>query len=107
MDERAKAEYRERLAELREELAEAERFHDGLRASRARDELDALTTQLARAVGIGGRDRRIASDVQRARVNVQRCLKEVLKSIAKADPTLGRYLAATVKTGTYCSFKPL
>jgi hypothetical protein len=107
LDERAKAEYRERLAALREELAEAERFHDGLRASRAGEELEALTTELARAVGLGGRDRRIASDVQRARVNVQRCLKEVLKSIAKADPTLGRYLAATIKTGTYCSFKPL
>jgi non-specific serine/threonine protein kinase len=69
--------------------------------------MEALGQELASAMGLGGRDRRGASDVQRARVNVQRCVKEALDRIASADPSLGRYLAATVKTGTYCSFNPL
>ena len=107
LDERAKGEYRDRLADLREELAEADRFHDSSRAARAQGEIEVLTQQLAGAYGLGGRDRRGASDVQRARINVQRCLKEALERIAAADPALGRYLAATVKTGTYCSFRPL
>jgi hypothetical protein len=107
LDERAKAEYRDRLADLREDLNEAERFHDGSRATRAREEMEIIVGQLAGAVGLGGRDRRAASDVQRARVNVQRCLKETLDRVTKADQALGRYLAATVKTGEYCSFRPL
>jgi hypothetical protein len=107
LDERAKAEYRDRLADLREDLSEAERFHDGPRATRAREEMEIIAGQVAGAVGLGGRDRRAASDVQRARVNVQRCLKETLDRIAKADQAFGRYLAATVKTGEYCSFRPL
>lgn len=107
LDARAKAEYRARLDDLREELAEAERFQDEARATKARAEMEALGQELASAMGLGGRDRRGASDVQRARVNVQRCVKEALDRIASADPSLGRYLAATVKTGTYCSFNPL
>ena len=69
--------------------------------------METLGDELARATGLGGRDRRGASVVQRARVNVQRCVKEALDRVASADPALGRYLAATVKTGTYCSFNPL
>ncbi len=107
LDARAKAEYRARLADLREEIGEAERFHDEARAARGRAEMETLEQELANALGLGGRDRRGASDVQRHRVNVQRCMKETLDRIALADPALGRYLAATVKTGTYCSFNPL
>lgn len=107
LDEKAKAEYRERLDELREVIDEAEGFNDAPRSERAREEMQVLTQQLAEAVGPGGRDRRSASDVQRARINVQRCLKEALDRIGAADPALGRYLSATVRTGTYCSFRPL
>jgi len=107
LDERAKAQYRARIAELREELAEAERCHDLGRAARAREETDAIAQQLGAAVGLGGRDRRSASDVERARINVQRCLKEALERIGKSDAALGRYLSTTVRTGTYCSFRPL
>ena len=107
LDPRAKLEYRRRLDDLGEALAEAERFGDGDRARRAQQEIDALAEQLAQAVGLGGRDRRAASDVERARVNVQRRLKDAIARIAAADPALGRYLAASVQTGTYCVFRPL
>jgi hypothetical protein len=107
LDERAKAQYKGRLADLREDLVESEQFHDSARATRVREEIDAIAGQLTGAIGLGGRDRRAASDAEKARVNVQRCLKETLERIANADPALGRYLTATVKTGTHCSFKPL
>jgi hypothetical protein len=51
LDARAKAAYRARLAELRAELAEAEGFNDPARAARARQELEFLVAELARAVG--------------------------------------------------------
>jgi hypothetical protein len=107
LDPRAKAQYRERLADLRAELAEAERFGDALRAERSSAEIEAISEQLASAVGLGGRDRRAASDVERARINVQRRLKDVLERVSAADPALGRQLRAALETGTYCSYQPL
>jgi len=106
LDARAKAAYRQRLAVLRDQLSEAESFGDAARAERAQRELDALGEQLASAVGLGGRDRRAASDVERTRINVQRRLKDVIDRVAAADPDLGRYLGAAIKTGTTCVYTP-
>jgi hypothetical protein len=61
LDATAKAAYRARLAELRAELEEAEGFNDPARAAKARQETEFLVAELARAVGLGGRDRRAAS----------------------------------------------
>ena len=66
-----------------------------------------IEKQLARAVGLGGRDRKAASNVERARVNVQRRLKDAVRRIAEHDGALGRYLDATVRTGTYCVYRPV
>jgi len=107
LDARAKAAYKARLDDLEDEVSEANGFGDEGRANRAREELEALATQLAGAVGLGGRDRRAASDAERARINVQRRLKDALESIRHCDAELGRYLTAAVKTGIYCSFTPL
>lgn len=107
LDPAAKAAYGARLAVLREEADEATRACDLERQSRAQREIDAIAEQLARAVGLGGRDRRAASDVERVRINVQRRLKDAIDRIAAVDPELGRYLTAAVKTGTSCVFTPL
>ena len=107
LDPEAKKAYRRRLDDLAEEVAEAERFGDRARVRRAEEEIDALAEQLAGAVGLGGRDRRAASNVERTRINVQRRLRDVVERVAAANPALGRYLAAAVKTGTYCAYRPL
>jgi hypothetical protein len=107
LDDRAKQAYRRRVEELEDQLDEAERLGDRGRASRAREELEAVAEQLASAVGLGGRDRKAASNVERARVNVQRRLKDAIRRIAEHDAALGRYLDATVHTGTYCVYRPV
>jgi len=107
LDAHAKADYRSRLQRLSEEISEAEALSDASRVARAREELELLSEQFASAVGLGGRDRRAASDMERARINVQRRLKSAIGSIAVCDAELGRYLSAAIKTGTYCSFVPL
>ena len=43
----------------------------------------------------------------RARVNVQRRLKDAIRRIAEHEAALGRYLDATVRTGTYCVYRPV
>jgi hypothetical protein len=107
LDEKAKQAYKQRVEELEDQLDEAERMGDRGRATRAREELEAVAEQLAFAVGLGGRDRKAASNVERARVNVQRRIKDAIRRIAEHDATLGRYLEASVRTGTYCVYTPV
>jgi hypothetical protein len=106
LDETAKAAYRARISELRAELEEAEAFQDTGRAANARAELDFLIAELARAVGLGGRDRRAASHAERARLNVTRSIRAAMANLARDNPSLGRHLAATIRTGRYCSYNP-
>jgi tetratricopeptide (TPR) repeat protein len=106
LDEKARAEYRERVESLQSELEEAEQHADLGRSERARAELDAIGKELARAVGLGGRGRRAGSHAERARINVQRCISAAIARIRKADPALGRHLGAAVSTGTFCCFRP-
>lgn len=106
LDERAKTEYRNRLRDLESELAEAENWNDSERAARLREEIDFLARELGAAVGLGGRDRRAASNAERARVNVTRAIKAALERIAEHSPTLGRHLSVTIRTGTFCAYQP-
>jgi adenylate cyclase len=106
LDARAKAAYRERLDELRSELAEAEAFGDAGRAPRIRAEMEALAEQLAAAVGLGGRDRRAAGAAERARVNVTRAISDGVKRIREHSRALARHLDAAVRTGTFCRYEP-
>ena len=106
LDATAKAAYKARLEELQAELDEAEGFNDPVRAAKARQEMDFLVDELARAVGLGGRDRRAASHAERARLNVTRAIRAAMANLARADPSLGRHLAATIRTGRYCSYTP-
>ena len=106
LDAKAKAAYKARVESLRSEIDEATRFGDFSRAERAEEEIEAIAEQIASAVGLGGRDRKAGSHIERARINVQRRLKDAIQRIGEHDPTLGKYLSASVKTGTYCSFTP-
>lgn len=106
LDPRAKAEYKHRLNDLRQELAEAQRFNDRDRATRAETEIDAIAQQLAAALGLGGRDRRSSSGAERARSAVTKRIKEAVHRVADAIPMMGEHFAATIKTGYFCSYNP-
>jgi tetratricopeptide (TPR) repeat protein len=106
LDSQAKAEYRSRLEDLRAEIEEADAFNDPERAARAREEMDFIAHELSAAVGLGGRDRRVASAAERARVNVTRALRREIRRIAEEDAGLGRELETTVRTGTFCAYEP-
>lgn len=107
LDTRAHQAYRARFEDLKSLMIQAERFGDSERVARARQELEALGRELRRAVGLGGRPRRASSGVERARINVHRCIKDAIGRIAQHNVGLGRYLAATVRTGTICEYSPL
>jgi tetratricopeptide (TPR) repeat protein len=106
LDGRARAAYRDRLAELRRELEEARALPDEARATRAEEEIDHLARELTRGLGFGGRARRAGSPVERARLNVTRAIRVALGRIAENHPGLGDHLARTVRTGTFCCYAP-
>jgi hypothetical protein len=106
LDARAKAEYKCRLDELRKDLEEAERFQDSGRAERFRYEIDTLSQHLAAAVGLGGQDRPVGSDAERARSAVTKRIKSSINRIGQVVPALRIHLAARVKTGYFCSYNP-
>ena len=106
LDEQAVQSYRRRLLELREELDEAEGFADAGRANRAREEIDFLTEELARAVGLGGRLRRAGAAAERARTAVQKRLRTAIRRIEEGLPELGRHLDQAIRTGTFCGYLP-
>jgi hypothetical protein len=66
LDDRAKARYRTRLGELDGEIDEAVGFHDTHRAERLYAEREALVAELTAAAGLGGRDRRLGDETERA-----------------------------------------
>jgi hypothetical protein len=106
LDSQAKAAYKRRLEELRAEVAEAREFNDLSRAEKHEEEIEFLTQELARAIGLGGRHRKAASAVERARTNITHAIKAALRKIGEHHPTLGQHLTLTTKTGVFCSYAP-
>jgi predicted ATPase/class 3 adenylate cyclase len=106
LDDRAKAAYRQRLGELEAERAEASEWSDFERAERLRGEAEVITAELAAAYGLGGRPRRGADPVERARKAVANRIRAALAHIERAHPDLGRHLRNSVRTGTFCSYQP-
>jgi hypothetical protein len=106
LDATAKDEYRRRLEDLREEIEQADAWRDPERAARAREEMEMIGSELAAAVGLGGRDRPLASGAERARVRVTRTIHNAIRRIGDQDDELGYELGATVRTGSFCVYEP-
>ncbi|MGH2801888.1 MAG: transcriptional regulator [Thermoleophilaceae bacterium] len=106
LDERAKLAYRRRLTEIDDDIEQARALGDAEREAQADAERDFLVRELARAVGLGGRDRRAASASERARSGVTRAVRQGIARIGEHHPELGKHLDGTVRTGTYCAYVP-
>jgi hypothetical protein len=106
LDARARSAYRRRIEQLRAEAEDA-LAADLLDTAEAKQtELDELVGQLARAFGLGGRDRRAASTTERARLNVTRALRAAVARIVDALPGAGAVLDRRIRTGHYCAYEP-
>jgi hypothetical protein len=106
LDERAELAYRGRLRELHGILADARRQNDLGRIAEAERETDALTHEIARSLGLASRGRDSRSPIERARISATRAIRMAIGLIQAQDRGLGRHLAVTIKTGTFCSYVP-
>jgi hypothetical protein len=105
LDSTAKAAYRQRIADLREERQEADDNNDFERAERISTELDWIVDELRRAVGLGGRSRTTTSDAERARVAVRKAITTSLDRLAEHDAAFAQHLRIHVRTGIYCRYE--
>jgi len=106
LDAQAKTAYRRRLAEIEDDIEQARTLEDDEREAQADAERHFLVRELARAVGLGGRDRRAASASERARSGVTRAIRQGIARIGEHHPDLGEHLNRAVRTGTYCAYVP-
>lgn len=105
LDARARAEYRARLVDLRDDLADAERRGDLGWIDRLRTEAELIQMQLSRAFAPSGRQRRSGAAAERARSAVTRRVREAIAKLAEHDPALGEHLEWAVRTGMTCSYR--
>ena len=106
LDDRARRQFRARLADLDADLAEAESDNDLGRIGSIKAERDALAHELAAALGLGGRARTLGDPAERARKAVSARIRDAVKAIAACHADLGAHLEASVRTGTFCSYAP-
>ena len=106
LDAAARDAYRARLDDLTGRLDVADRAGDQQAAERAEAERQALLAELRRAAGLGGRDRAVAPEAERARVNVTRTLRATIERAAAAAPRAAAHLRASIRTGGNCRYDP-
>ena len=106
LDEEAKAAYRRRLADVEEDIEDATAANDLGRLALAQRDRDYLIAELTAAVGLGGRVRTTRGSSEKARTSVTRSLRYAIDRLGQRHPELGRHLAGTVRTGTFCSYDP-
>ena len=106
LDTRARREYRRRIEELQMELEQAEVDNDPARADSAREELDGVIEQLAKATGLGGRSRKMNTAAERARSAVTWRIRSAIKKVRAAHPRLGQHFSNSIRTGNFCVYSP-
>lgn len=106
LDDQAKATYKRRLTEIDQDIEEARALGDAQRETTAEAERDFLVRELARAVGLAGRDRPVGSSSERARASVTRAIRYALDRIGRHHARLAEHLEHAIRTGTYCAYEP-
>tara|TARA_B100001123_G_C15305628_1_gene1022599 strand:- start:91 stop:399 length:309 start_codon:yes stop_codon:yes gene_type:complete len=91
---------------LREELQETKIFNDEVRIETLEEEIDFLTKELSRAIGLGGRNRKARNPSEKACINVTRAIRTAIKRITEINPPAGDNLTRMVKTGILYPYNP-
>lgn len=106
LDPSARAAYRERVADLRDELREAEEHNDLGRIETLQVELGFVEDELRRGVALNDRDRRAPGAEEKARQAIRKQIRTALTRLREVDPELARYLERAIDTGRTCAFEP-
>ncbi|BCB84151.1 ATP-binding protein [Phytohabitans suffuscus] len=106
LDDEAKAQYKQRLGWLDDEIDRAASRGDDRRAAALDQERRALIDELRAATGLGGRTRRLGDEAERARKTVTARIRDTLRRLDESHPGLATHLRAAVSTGATCRYDP-
>ena len=105
LDRRALAAYRSRIADLADEIDDADAHRDLGRADRARAERESVLDELRRTTGRRGQ-RRLGDDSERVRKTVRARVHRAIGMITEHHPDLGAHLSDSIETGGWCTYRP-
>jgi hypothetical protein len=106
MDDKYEADVRRQIKQLEKKLDLAKTRGDQHSANEIETELGQYRRALAEGIGRSGRHRSFGNAPEKARVAVTQAIKRVLNKLNKQHPALYQHLAASVRTGTECTYNP-
>ncbi len=106
LDDDALKDYKERITEIDEELAEAEANNDLARKGQLAEEREALCDEIRSATGLGGKKRTASDDRERHRQAVSRAIHRALRRIKDNHEPLWQHLQNSLKIGEFLSYQP-
>jgi tetratricopeptide (TPR) repeat protein len=106
VDDQARAAYARRARELAEELSSARDSANSGMVERIELEMEALTAEVERVTGLGGRGRNFAGAAERARTAVRKAIKRAIDTIGVTEPEVAEFLRGSVSTGYQCTYSP-
>ncbi|MDC6364557.1 MULTISPECIES: tetratricopeptide repeat protein [Flavobacteriaceae] len=105
-DGKALEDYKKRIISLQVDISDAEEMGHSSKADELRGEYDTLIDYLSQITGMSNKTRKVGSSLEKARSAVTWRIRSSIKKIGAAHPKLGKHLANSIKTGTYCSYAP-
>lgn len=91
---------------LKRQIENARELGDTERAEELVQELKDVSDYLRVARGQGGKPRKAHSQLERTRTAVTTAISRAKRKIESHLPELGRHLAVSLKTGTFCVYRP-
>ena len=105
-DEKAKTTYQRRIQHLQQEIEEAKTLADNQHLEELQEEYDQIIDHVSRAIGMGGKARKVTGTIEKCRTAVTWRIRSAVKKIAEVHPALGKHLEASIKTGIFCEYSP-
>lgn len=105
-DSKAKSAYQKRIIEIQNAIQEAEMVGDSRQVESLHWEYEEVLDHVSKSSGLGHMARMTSGSVDKIRSAVTLRIKSSIKKISNEHPALGKHLSVSVKTGTFCSYRP-
>jgi len=106
LDEKAIGEFKKRWMDLLEDKREAQDHNDQARLTIINSEIEAIESALTTARGLGGRHRKLYDQKEKNRKSVAYSINYSFNKIEKMNKIVHKHLKNSIKTGTFCCYKP-
>jgi len=107
IDEIAQKNYLNKISQLEESMETADENGNVALFEKYRVECDQITKHLSKQFDVRGKRRKLGSESEKHRANVQRSIKRALEKIKSDFPDIFELLTPpTIETGNYCQYTP-